>query len=49
MLRELDVGTVAEGIETVDEAKACIDLGFEFAQGYHFGHPAPAADFAAGA
>ncbi|MCP3958928.1 MAG: EAL domain-containing protein [bacterium] len=48
LLKQLDVGTVAEGIETVDEARACIDLGFELAQGFYFGHPAPAADFAAG-
>ncbi len=46
LLRELDVGTVAEGIETADEASACMDLGFEFAQGYFLGRPAPAASFA---
>ncbi len=46
LLKELDVGTVAEGIETADEARACIDLGFELAQGYYFGRPAPAASFA---
>ncbi len=47
LLKELDVGTVAEGIETADEARACIDLGFELAQGHYFGRPAPAASFAA--
>jgi EAL domain-containing protein (putative c-di-GMP-specific phosphodiesterase class I) len=40
MVRELDIMALAEGIETPDEAEACIDIGFDLAQGYHFGRPA---------
>ncbi|HSD26888.1 MAG TPA: EAL domain-containing protein [Vicinamibacteria bacterium] len=39
--RELLVKTVAEGVETEDEAAACTRAGFSHAQGYHFGRPAP--------
>ena len=39
--RELLVKTVAEGVETEDEAAACMRAGFSHAQGYHFGRPAP--------
>jgi EAL domain-containing protein (putative c-di-GMP-specific phosphodiesterase class I) len=40
--RELLVKTVAEGVETAEEAAACARAGFLAAQGYHFGRPAPA-------
>lgn len=40
--RELLVKTVAEGVETADEAAACMRAGFSHAQGYHFGRPGPA-------
>ncbi len=39
--RELLVKTVAEGVETEEEAAACMRAGFLFAQGYHFGRPGP--------
>ncbi len=39
--RELLVKTVAEGVETADEAAACMCAGFSYAQGYHFGRPGP--------
>jgi EAL domain-containing protein (putative c-di-GMP-specific phosphodiesterase class I) len=39
--RELLVRTVAEGVETENEAAACVRAGFSHAQGYHFGRPAP--------
>jgi EAL domain-containing protein (putative c-di-GMP-specific phosphodiesterase class I) len=39
--RELLVKTVAEGVETEDEAAACMRAGFTHAQGYHFGRPGP--------
>jgi EAL domain-containing protein (putative c-di-GMP-specific phosphodiesterase class I) len=39
--RELLVKTVAEGVETEDEAAACVRAGFSHAQGYHFGRPGP--------
>jgi len=37
--RELLVQTVAEGVETAEEARACTRAGFSHAQGYHFGRP----------
>ncbi|MFK7820671.1 MAG: EAL domain-containing protein [Planctomycetaceae bacterium] len=36
---DLGVTPLAEGVETQDEADACLDLGFELAQGYLFGRP----------
>jgi EAL domain-containing protein (putative c-di-GMP-specific phosphodiesterase class I) len=39
--RELLVKTVAEGVETAEEAASCMRAGFSYAQGYHFGRPAP--------
>jgi EAL domain-containing protein (putative c-di-GMP-specific phosphodiesterase class I) len=36
---DLGVTPLAEGVETEDEAAACLDLGFELAQGYLFGRP----------
>jgi EAL domain-containing protein (putative c-di-GMP-specific phosphodiesterase class I) len=42
MVRDLDILSLAEGVETAEEAAVCLDLGFDLAQGYHFGRPAPA-------
>jgi EAL domain-containing protein (putative c-di-GMP-specific phosphodiesterase class I) len=39
--RELQVATVAEGVERAEDAAACVRAGFSHAQGYHFGRPAP--------
>ncbi len=39
----LNVTSVAEGIETPAEAEACLRVGFDLAQGFHYGRPAPAA------
>lgn len=39
--RDLNVQTIAEGIETKEEAQICFDLGFAFGQGYLFGRPKP--------
>lgn len=36
MARDLDIGCLAEGIETADEADICEELGFDFAQGFLF-------------
>lgn len=41
MVRDLDVQTLAEGIESEAESQCCKDLGFELAQGYFFGKPRP--------
>jgi EAL domain-containing protein (putative c-di-GMP-specific phosphodiesterase class I) len=47
MVRDLDISTVAEGTETKAEAEACRAIGFDLAQGYYFGRPAPLDAFAA--
>jgi EAL domain-containing protein (putative c-di-GMP-specific phosphodiesterase class I) len=41
MAHDFDSIAVAEGIETGAEAEACRDLGFDYAQGFFFGRPAP--------
>lgn len=41
MVTDLGICALAEGIETGTEAEACRDLGFELAQGYFYGRPAP--------
>jgi EAL domain-containing protein (putative c-di-GMP-specific phosphodiesterase class I) len=41
MARELGIVTLAEGIENEGEARVCRELGFELAQGFYYGHPAP--------
>jgi EAL domain-containing protein (putative c-di-GMP-specific phosphodiesterase class I) len=42
MVHDLGIAALAEGVETAAEAEVCTDLGFHFAQGYHYGRPAPA-------
>ncbi len=42
MVRDLEIRALAEGIETVEEADACRDIGFDLAQGFYFGRPSPA-------
>jgi len=39
--RDLLVYTVAEGVETAQEADVCMRIGFNYAQGFHFGRPRP--------
>ena len=41
LARDLLVKTVAEGIETAAEARACTELGFTHGQGFHLGRPLP--------
>lgn len=41
MLASHQIRCLAEGIETAAEAAACHELGFDLAQGYHFGRPQP--------
>jgi EAL domain-containing protein (putative c-di-GMP-specific phosphodiesterase class I) len=45
MVRDLGVAPLAEGVETEGEAGVCTELGFELAQGYYFGKPAPGTFF----
>ena len=45
MMAESGIRTLAEGVETQQQAQLCRDIGFELAQGYLFGRPKPAADF----
>ena len=44
MARHLGIDTVAEGVEGEAAASVLRDLGCGFAQGYHFGRPAPVVD-----
>ncbi len=39
MVRSLGIASLAEGVETASEAAVCRELGFDFAQGFHFGRP----------
>jgi diguanylate cyclase (GGDEF)-like protein/PAS domain S-box-containing protein len=42
MAHALDLGVVAEGVETADQAARLRTLGCDEAQGYYYGRPAPA-------
>jgi EAL domain-containing protein (putative c-di-GMP-specific phosphodiesterase class I) len=42
--RDLLVYTVAEGVETAEEAEVCMRLGFTHAQGFYYGRPQPIAE-----
>ena len=39
MVRDFGISPLAEGIEKDAEAEMCREIGFELAQGYHFGRP----------
>ena len=41
----LDIGIIAEGVETPEQAQLLADLGCRYAQGYFYGRPAPAEQF----
>jgi len=41
MVRNLGILALAEGVESEDEAATCASLGFDLAQGFYFGRPAP--------
>jgi EAL domain-containing protein (putative c-di-GMP-specific phosphodiesterase class I) len=41
MARDLGIKTIAEGVEVEEEIVICRELGFDVAQGYYFGKPAP--------
>lgn len=46
MARHLDIGVVAEGVESAEDAEFLRAQGCDEAQGYYFGEPAPPAIFA---
>ncbi|NKI16263.1 EAL domain-containing protein [Spongiibacter sp. KMU-166] len=39
LVKDMGITTLAEGVETAGEAAACIDMGIDLYQGYHFGRP----------
>ncbi|MEE4376725.1 MAG: EAL domain-containing protein [Candidatus Competibacteraceae bacterium] len=41
MARDLGIQTLAEGTELAEEVEVCGRLGFDLAQGFYFGRPAP--------
>jgi len=43
MVRDFGISPLAEGIESEAEAATCLEIGFELAQGFHFGRPIPRA------
>lgn len=47
MAHDLGLDVVAEGIETIEEARALQSLACEFGQGFYFGHPMSAMDASA--
>lgn len=46
MARSLDMRTIAEGIELAEQARVLTEMGCNLAQGFHFGRPQPALEFA---
>ena len=46
MANNLGLQTTAEGVEHEAQAEALLDLGCDYVQGYHFGRPEPASEFA---
>jgi EAL domain-containing protein (putative c-di-GMP-specific phosphodiesterase class I) len=45
MAHQLDLATIAEGIENQATEDLLAGMGCDFGQGYHLGMPEPAADF----
>ncbi|MDD2898832.1 MAG: EAL domain-containing protein [Desulfuromonadaceae bacterium] len=41
MARDAGIRTLAEGVDSREEAETCRSIGFELAQGFYFGRPAP--------
>lgn len=47
IVKDLGVQALAEGVETEGEAEVCRQMGFDTAQGYYFGRPAPPGKYTA--
>ncbi|MEG2200539.1 MAG: EAL domain-containing protein [Anaerovorax sp.] len=45
MAKELSLVTVAEGVETKEQADFLIEAGCDIAQGYYYAKPMPIEDF----
>lgn len=45
MAKRLHMQTVAEGVETREQAQSLLDMGCDVAQGYYYAKPMPAGDF----
>ena len=45
IVRDLGVQTLAEGVETEEEDEVCRQMGFDTAQGYLYGRPAPSRNY----
>lgn len=39
LVTDMDIVPIAEGIEVAEEARVCAELGFQYGQGFYFGHP----------
>jgi EAL domain-containing protein (putative c-di-GMP-specific phosphodiesterase class I) len=48
IVQELGAEPVAEGVESAEEAAACVDIGFTRAQGYFYGRPRAAEEWIPG-
>jgi EAL domain-containing protein (putative c-di-GMP-specific phosphodiesterase class I) len=48
MVRDLNIATLAEGVETKAENEVCQALGFDYCQGYFYGRPAPIEKYVSG-
>lgn len=44
-VRDLGIIALAEGVETAGECDVCRELGFDLAQGFHLGSPAPVHEY----